>query len=83
MKKFEDFKINEEWSEQDTEYLRTVVAAIQMRVPTFTLEFNELSGRVMTDNKVIFTSQGRETPSVISAYVNGYLFGLGKGLKLK
>lgn len=78
MKSFEDFKINEEWSQQDRDNLTLMCRFIQKSVPSFEVNARALNGSVSIEGKVIFTSTGRETFTVISAFVSGYAFGLAK-----
>jgi hypothetical protein len=79
MKNFEDFKMNEEWSQQDAENLLAIVGIIQQKVPSFAININGLNGRVTVNGNIIFSTHGGETPTIIYAFVNGYYFGLTKG----
>jgi len=78
MKNFEDFKVNEEWSQQDTENLTLMCRLIQRRVPSFNVNVNGPNGSVSIEGKVVFTTRGSESPLIISTFVNGYLYGLAK-----
>jgi len=64
-------KLNE-WNNQDDMNTALIVKTIQQKYPSFGVSYNNFNGSVYLDNKIIFSTNGPDSPIVINSFVSGY-----------